>query len=796
MDENKYTFPRQRIPLKRKTKSWRIACVNYGAYKNVLTCSPIRQDVRHKMINYNLINGKLDMRDLEMIVNPNGQNASFIPDKIQHYPIMNTKLDVLDGEEAKRVFDFRAVVTNPNAISEIEEEKKQYIVNGLYQIIQSQAQSEEELQAAVEKLNKDYQYNFQDMREMRANFLLNHYSKEQNFRALFNSGFKDAKIVGEELYQCDIVGGEPVIERLDPKNVYIYQSGYSNKIEDADMVVIEDYWSPGRIYDTYHDILTEKDMVYIEKLASGNYFESEEKEDPRVGIIPIEYFNPNDHKPDMVDLFPSEEPDLLTPFDFTGNIRVCKVFWKSRRLVLMVKSYNSVTGEEEYNLYPEDYIINEERGETCEKIWINQAWEGVKIGDKIFVNMRPRPIQYNTLSNPSKCHFGIIGTIYNINNDRPFSLVDRMKPYNYLYDITMDRLNKLCARNYGKIIDLDLAIIPDKWPVDKWMYFLKVNGIRVRDSFKEGNKGAATGKLAGALNNASSGVVDAELGTSIQSAMMLLQFIEQEMSTVAGISKQREGQISNRETVGGVERATLQSSHITEWLFLTHDDTKKRVLECFIETTKIALRGRNKKFQYILPDSSIHIMDIDGDEFAECDYGIVVDNSDGIQRLNANLETLAQAALQNDRISFSTMIKMYKSNSIAEKARILEIDEDNLRQIQQQNQQEAIKAQQEQAQMNMQMKQAELQQKDELNQRDNETKVLIANIQASSSNNTPVVDKSMSESERENLDEKIREFNEKLSLEKERLDFEKSAHSDDMSIKNKQLNKQNIQKSK
>jgi hypothetical protein len=29
------------------------------------------------------------------------------------------------------------------------------------------------------------------------------------------------------------------------------------------------------------------------------------------------------------------------------------------------------------------------------------------------------------------------------------------------------------------------------------------------------------------------------------------------MATVAGISKQREGQISNRETVGGVERATL-----------------------------------------------------------------------------------------------------------------------------------------------------------------------------------------------------------------------------------------------
>jgi hypothetical protein len=77
-----------------------------------------------------------------------------------------------------------------------------------------------------------------------------------------------------------------------------------------------------------------------------------------------------------------------------------------------------------------------------------------------------------------------------------------------------------------------------------------------------------------------------------------------EMADVAGISKQREGQISNRETVGGVERATLQSSHITEWLFSIHDDVKKRALECFLETAKIAMKGRTKKFNYILPDNA------------------------------------------------------------------------------------------------------------------------------------------------------------------------------------------------
>jgi len=45
----------------------------------------------------------------------------------------------------------------------------------------------------------------------------------------------------------------------------------------------------------------------------------------------------------------------------------------------------------------------------------------------------------------------------------------------------------------------------------------------VTDSFKEGNKGAAMGKLAGLMNNQSSGVVDADQGNSIQYYMNLLE---------------------------------------------------------------------------------------------------------------------------------------------------------------------------------------------------------------------------------------------------------------------------------
>ena len=792
-------LPPQQLPFHRKTKKWRKQIVDWADSKTFFNYSPVRNSVIHKKINYDLLNGKLHMQDLEMVINPENQSAGFIPDKIQHYPIMNSKLNVLRGEESKRVFDFRVIITNPNSISEIENAKKEELLQRLQQMMANSAQSEEEFNQELEKLNDYFTYEWQDYREIRANALLNHYVKEYNMPLLFNNGFMDAMTVGEEIYQCDIVGGEPVIMKVDPLKIRIFKSGYSNKIEDADMIILEDYWSPGQIIDTFYDVLTQKDIEYIEKApytlgqASAD---SMDNIDDRAGFV--NNYMIGDEITSQEGFFwdPLGTADgvnsSLLPFDMVGNIRVLRVYWKSRRRIKKVKSYDPETGEEIFNFYPETYVINKDNGEEEQILYINEAWEATKIGEKIYVNMRPKVVQYNKLSSPSRCHFGIVGSIYNLNGNRPFSLVDMMKNYNYLYDVVHDRLNKFMAKNWGKILRLDIAKIPKGWNIEKWMYYAKANGLAVEDSFREGNIGAATGKLAGAMNNASSGIIDAEFGNSIQSQINLLEFIKMEMSDVAGISRQREGQISNRETVGGVERATLQSSHITEYLFIQHDDVKKRALECFLETAKIALKGRSKKFQYILSDSSMRVMDIDGDEFAESDYGLLVDNGQGTQELSQKLDMLAQAALQNQTLSFSTIMKLYNSSSLAEKQRIVENDERKIQERNAQAQQQQLEVQQQEAQMKQEAEMAKMQLEDTLNQRDNETKILVAQIAASvkvNQGDTDGIQEPMSEEAREKLKEQIRQFNAKLELDRERLNFDKDKAKTDAELKRQQINK-------
>ena len=98
--------------------------MDFADSRSLLHCRLTRKSVYNMKVNYDLVNGKLHMEDMKLYLNPYNLNASFIPDGLQHYPIINSKLRVLQGEESKRVFDFRVVVTNPNAVSEIEERKK------------------------------------------------------------------------------------------------------------------------------------------------------------------------------------------------------------------------------------------------------------------------------------------------------------------------------------------------------------------------------------------------------------------------------------------------------------------------------------------------------------------------------------------------------------------------------------------------------------------------------------------------------------------------------------------------
>ena len=98
-------LPPEQIPFSQKNKEWRQAHVDWADKKTFYYDNSIRNTVQRKRINYNLIDGVLTMDDVALVLNPDGIQASYLPEKIQHYPIINSKLNVLRGEEYKRVLD-------------------------------------------------------------------------------------------------------------------------------------------------------------------------------------------------------------------------------------------------------------------------------------------------------------------------------------------------------------------------------------------------------------------------------------------------------------------------------------------------------------------------------------------------------------------------------------------------------------------------------------------------------------------------------------------------------------------
>ena len=97
-------FPSQQLSFSSKTKAWRKRVVDWADGHSLLHYSLARKSVRAMDVNYDLLHGKIHMDDLKLLVNPFDIEASFIPDNIQHYPIINSKIEVLKGEESKRIF--------------------------------------------------------------------------------------------------------------------------------------------------------------------------------------------------------------------------------------------------------------------------------------------------------------------------------------------------------------------------------------------------------------------------------------------------------------------------------------------------------------------------------------------------------------------------------------------------------------------------------------------------------------------------------------------------------------------
>jgi len=751
-------FPRQKINTAAKTTSWFKKCIDSAVSHTAFT-EPVgnrRRSMYTKRILRNLADGILDPQDIEKTTTYADFQHKELYEHLQNYPLSKPRIDLLIGESAQRRFDWAVRALNDDSISEKEDLIKDRLLQIIEKAIAEDYQSQQQVDEELRKLERWKRYELQDIRERRASHILTHLYNEQKMDLIFMQGMDNALVEGEEIYCTDIVGGEPIVRLVDPLSLYTIRGGNTHHLEDADIIIEDTYQPLGYIIDTYYDYLT---PAQISKLERGITESPTDKDAGMLGntypAMPSSMFaDVNDPTTGWGDFFINSDLNMNTPYDEYGNIRHTRVVWRSMRKLGRITTFDP-DGTENVRIVSELYEPNEELGEKVEWFWVNEWMEGTRLGTDEYVKMQARPIQFRRMDNLSAGGSGYVGTIY------PESLMEIMKPYQYLYILVMEQMKKAMKTFRPPMIELDLSKVPDDWTLEQWLYYAEEKGWLTIDSFNEGKKGSAVGKLAGSFNTTGKSY-NVDMGNYINHLMLLLEFIERQLATISGVTDQRLGQIENRETVGAVERSVSQSSHITEKIFKMHENTKVRVLESLLETAKYAWRNKkSKKVQYVLDDLSTHMFEVDGKQFNESEYGVFITNSSNDTAIFQSIKQLAQSLVQNDKMNVMDLMTILTSPSLSTMRRQLEMSQEERQQMEQQQAQEANQIAQQQIESRAALEQQKLAIDERNNIRDNETRLIIANSKENSEE--PVDDTAI----------KVKEHMDKIALERDKLDESK-----------------------
>jgi hypothetical protein len=230
--------------------------------------------------------------------------------------------------------------------------------------------------------------------------------------------------------------------------------------------------------------------------------------------------------------------------------------------------------------------------------------------------------------------------------------------------------------------------------------------------------------------------LDLTMAQVIDQYINLMAKIEDMVSDISGVSRQREGSIQASELVGNVQQATNNSSNITAPLVWMHNQAKKNALRMLLNTAKETWKdSKRTNIQYVLNDSTRTFLTLSDNFFYE-DYDIFISNSSKDLRNLEMIKSLYQPAMQNGTSILDIAEIMTLDNITMIKNKLGEIeqvkserdksiaDQENQRQIQ------LAQAQNEVKQEENSLKQQELDLSKYKTDSDNQTKIYVAELNA------------------------------------------------------------------
>ena len=688
-------IPKQKIPASKKNKKWSEECVDaYIALSNISGYGNRRSKLQ-KLYDY--YNGHVEEEDYKYVTKPYGKSRANFPSKIRNYPIIKPIIDLLLGEKSKRPINYNVVVKNADTVSRKEEAKKaavkaameQKLINMLNAqgIDTGQASKEVELPENVAKL---FDASYVDIRAIIGQNAMNYIMQDQDVYDKLQKAWFHFLVSGECYTHRGVRNDEPFYDILNPIDVDYDKDPDVDFVEDGDWAIVRKFAHASTIIDMYREDLTDKQIDKLENPSE---------------------FTRDSHMTQGYSLYGQEQYR-------SRLIEVNIVYWKSMKRIGFLTYINPTTAEEEVEIVPDGFQMPEqlkELGATISYEWVNEVWQGTKIGDEIYLKMSPLDNQRNSINNPSQCKLPINGRTYSDINSDNVSLVGLGIPYQINYNIYKYRLEIAIAKSKDIIAQFDINMIPKKWDMDKFMYYVDATGIAWVDYNKEGMQ----------LNPQHQAVLDMSIKT-IGQYITLLESIMQEFEKLLGVNRQRQGSVGRYEGKGTSQQAIIQSSHITEDIFRKFAALEQRDMQALLDYSKDAwIRGKNS--MYYMGDGTQEFLSIDPTDYSETNYGIFVSNASADLEKKLKVEQLAQAMIQNGTPA-SIIAEAIDSDSFTSIKKKIEEAEKSMQQLQQA--QQAAQQEMQEKQLQAQQQQMQMEQANDEANRNTQIEVALINAEA------------------------------------------------------------------
>lgn len=691
-------------------KDWVDLCSGRGGDDNFLLTKDSVDRNRDININYDLYDGKINKEDFRYLYNPYGVEDEQ-PVDFTHKDIVSKRVKTIEGLEMARPFGYRVTAVNEEATTRAEQEEtermREYvnaqIMNKIHAVAeenarqrmeqmqmrlqqaqasgaspeelqamqqemqQAQAQMQQEMEQQVEAMTPDEVRKYmrrerQDPAVVLATHILNYIKEKQDVDRKFKEAWRDMAIAP---FCCVWVGEmnrEPVMEVVDPRGFRYKASNNSSYIEDGMWASYERYMTPSEIAAEYGDELSDEDY---ESLTSTD----------------------TDAWGDAVWVDSEFQPAYDRRLH-TSGIRVMHAEWKDVKKIKFLK-YIDANGEEQETVVGSDYRFDRENGDIeVDERWIMTRYEGTRISDHIYVRMREVSNQWRdltSLSDRDRCKLSYKGV------DMRVSLVDRMKPYQMLYDIFMYRIEMLAAADKGKSIVLDNSVKPSNFTMEQFLYYLDTLKIGfVEKNTKEGDR-AVPFNVGEVVKE-----IDRSMSSDIQKYQQMLEWIDMKCGESVGMMPQLLGQIQQNEAVNNAQGAVNNSVNTLEHYFYYFNIFKKNVLLGLIECAKsVFMKYQPKVLTYVLDDMDMEMVRPDYDLLDESSYGITLTNNTQYNSILEMVKSLCQPAMQNQAIDLSDVIKVMKADNLTDAQELLEVSEERKRrQVQEMQDQQNQAAQQ------------------------------------------------------------------------------------------------------